>query len=150
MNRSGEPEEPAAGGTADGTPLGEEAAETAAAARRARTERAIRGTLAAALSLEALTVLFVPRAIAPVSDGGLTGGRLAVLLTLVAALLVAAGLQRSRAGIVLGSALQLAVIATGVLVGAMYVLGLLFAGIWVYLLRVRRELTGAARPPATG
>jgi hypothetical protein len=112
------------------------------AARRARTERAVRGTLAAALCLEALTVLFVPRAIAPVSGVGLTGGRLAVVLALAGALIVAAGLQRRRTGIVLGSVLQLAVIATGVLVTAMYVLGLLFGGVWLYLLRVRRELTG--------
>ena len=34
-------------------------------ARRARAERAVRGTLSGALILEALTVLFVPRAIAP-------------------------------------------------------------------------------------
>lgn len=113
--------------------------------RRARTERAVRGALAAALCLEALTVLLVPRAVAPVSDGGLSGGLLAVLLGLVAALLVAAGLQRSPAGLVLGSVLQLAVLATGVLVGAMYVVGLLFGAVWVYLLWVRRELTGAGR-----
>ena len=117
------------------------------AARRARVERAVRGALAAALCLEALTVLFVPRAIAPVSDSGLTGGRLAVLLVLAAALLVAAGLQRSRAGIALGSVLQVAVLATGVLSAAMYALGLLFGSVWIYLLRVRRELTGAGRPP---
>lgn len=113
------------------------------AARRARAARAVRGTLTAALCLEALTVLFVPRAIAPVSAGGLTGARLAVLLGLAAALLVAAGLQRFRAGVVLGSVLQVAVLATGVLSSAMYVLGVLFGAVWIYLLRVRRELTGA-------
>ena len=132
-----DPARPAAGGGADDDPE----------ARRARVERAARGMLSAALCLEALTVLFVPRAIAPLSDGGLTGARLTALLVLAAALLVAAGLQRTRAGLLLGSLLQLAVVASGVLVGAMYVLGVLFAAVWVYLLRVRRELTGLGRGP---
>jgi hypothetical protein len=118
-------------------------------ARRARAERAARGMLSAALCLEAITVLFVPRAIAPVSEAGLTGGRLAVLLSLAGALLLAAGLQRSRIGLVLGSVLQVAVIATGVLVGAMYVLGLIFGAVWLYLLRVRRDLTAAGPARAT-
>ncbi len=135
-------------GGGPGEEAGEEAPDRASdgAARRARAERAVRGALAAALCLEALAVLLVPRAVAPVSDGGLGGGQLAVLLGLVAALLLAAGLQRSRAGLVLGSVLQLAVLATGVLTGAMYVVGLLFSAVWVYLLWVRRELTGTGSP----
>jgi hypothetical protein len=117
-------------------------------ARRARVERALRGTLSGALILEALMVLFVPRAIAPLDDAGLTGGRLAFLLGLSAALLVAAALQRRRIGLVLGTVLQLPVIATGVLIGVMFVLGALFAGLWVYMLYARRDLLGPARPPA--
>jgi hypothetical protein len=108
-------------------------------ARRARAERAVRGAGAAVLGLEALTVLFVPRAIAQFGPG-LTASRLALLLGLAAALLVAAGLQRRRVGLVLGSVLQAAVIATGLLAGAMYVLGVLFGLAWLYLLRVRREV----------
>lgn len=140
--------EPAAADAGEDRPEDDGRAAAEAAGRR-RTERAVRGMLAAALCLEALTVLFVPRAIAPVSGGGLSGGRIAVLLGLAAALLLAAGLQRSRAGIVLGSVLQVAVLATGVLSAAMYVLGLLFGAVWIYLLRVRRELTGAGRPAPT-
>ena len=48
----------------------------------------------------------------------------------------------------LGTVLQLPVIAAGFLVGAMFVLGLIFAGVWLYLLRVRQDLLGPARPPA--
>ena len=129
-------------GPAAGEPLADQGA------RRTRVERAVHGTLAAALILEALTVLFVPRAIAPLSDDGLTGGQLAFLLGLVGALVVAAGLQRRDAGRLLGSVLQVPVVATGFLVGAMFVLGLLFAGVWIYLLRIRGELLGAAPPPA--
>lgn len=112
-----------------------------------RREHAIRGTLAACLCLEGLTVLFVPQTVARVGDGGLTGVRLGLLLALAAALFVTAGLQRSRLGPVLGSVLQVAVVATGALVGAMYFLGLLFAGVWVFLLRVRQDLVRAAAPP---
>ena len=50
----------------------------------------------------------------------------------------------------LASVLQLAVIATGVLVPAMYFLGLLFAGVWVYLLWVRQEITRAGARTAPG
>jgi hypothetical protein len=125
------------------------ASATADAARRARAERAIRGTLSGALVLEALMVLFVPRTIAPLEGVGLTGGRLAFLLGLAGALIVASALQRRRGGLILASALQVPVIATGYLLTVMYVLGLLFAGVWVYLLRIRHEVLGPARPPAT-
>jgi hypothetical protein len=108
--------------------------------------RAIRGAFAATLSLEALTVLFVPRAIAQFGEG-LTATRLALVLTLSGLLLVAAFGQRRRLGLVLGSLLQPAVIATGLLTGAMYVLGALFAAVWIYLLRVRRNLLGGGGPP---
>ncbi|MEN3356562.1 MAG: hypothetical protein V7637_544 [Mycobacteriales bacterium] len=110
-----------------------------AAERRARAERAVRGAFAATLALEAIMMLFVPRAIAQ-SGPGLTTGRLTVLLGLAGVLLAAAGLQRRRFGLPLGSALQLAVVATGVLAPAMYVLGAIFGLVWIYLLRVRRDV----------
>jgi hypothetical protein len=129
--------------------------ERAAARRR---ERAVRGTLAAGLVLEGITVLFVPMTIARVGAGGISGVQLTLLLLLAAALFATAGLQRRRAGPVAGSVLQLAVIATGLMVPAMYFLGLLFAGVWGYLLWVRQEITRASdrtaapgrapRPPA--
>jgi protein-S-isoprenylcysteine O-methyltransferase Ste14 len=40
------------------------------------------------------------------------------------------------------------VIATGLMVGAMWMLGLVFAGIWIYLLRVRQEILAVAARPA--
>lgn len=112
---------------------------SADAGQRARAERAVRAAFAATLALEALLMLFVPRAIAQ-SGPGLTAGRLAVLLSLAGVLLVAAGLQRRRFGLALGSALQFVVIATGLLATAMYFLGVIFGLIWIYLLRVRREV----------
>ena len=122
-------------------------AERAAARRR---ERAVSGTLAAGLILEGITVLFVPMAIARVGQDGISTTELTLLLLLAAALFTTAGLQRRRSGLVAASVLQLAVIATGVLVPAMYFLGLLFAGVWVYLLWVRQEITrsGARTAPS--
>jgi hypothetical protein len=107
--------------------------------RTERAERAVRGVLAGTLGLEALMVLFVPRAIAQTGPG-LTTGRLVVLLVLFALLLFTAFLVPRRAGLVLGTVLQVAVIACGVFTVAMYVLGILFLAIWVYELRVRTQL----------
>jgi hypothetical protein len=122
-------------------------AERAAARRR---ERAVSGTLAAGLILEGITVLFVPLAVARISEDGISGTQLTLLLLLAAALFTMAGLQRRRVGLVAASALQLAVIATGVLVPAMYFLGLLFTGVWAYLLWVRQEVTRAGTRTAPG
>jgi hypothetical protein len=115
-----------------------------------RRERAVSGTLAAGLILEGITVLFVPMAIARIGQDGISTTELTLLLLLAAALFTTAGLQRRRLGPAVASVLQLAVIATGVLVPAMYFLGLLFAGVWVYLLWVRQEITRAAARAAPG
>ncbi len=106
-----------------------------------RTERAVRGTFAATLALEALVVLLVPRTIAQFGSG-LVGWKLAVLLGLAGLFVVAAALVRHPAGLLLGTALQVALVGCGFLTGAMFVLGAVFAGIWVFLLRLRRDLLG--------
>jgi hypothetical protein len=102
------------------------------------------------LILEGITVLFVPMAIARIGQDGISTTQLVLLLLLAAALFTTAGLQRRRFGPVAASVLQLAVIATGVLVPAMYFLGLLFAGVWVYLLWVRQEITRSGARTAPG
>jgi hypothetical protein len=43
--------------------------------------------------------------------------------------------------------LQLAFIATGVLLTAMFVIGVIFAGIWLWLLSIRHELVGTPGGP---
>ncbi len=65
--------------------------------------------------------------------------------------LLAAGLLRRPAGYLLGSLLQVVVVASGVLLPAMYLLGGVFAALWVAALvlgrrgeRIRAERAGGA------
>jgi hypothetical protein len=111
------------------------------AARAARANRATRGAMAGILGLEALVVLLVPRAIAYTSSG-LGGSRTAILIGLAVLLVIGAGLVRRPWGIGLGSVLQLAFILTGVLLTAMFVVGVIFAAIWLALLNLRHEIVG--------
>jgi hypothetical protein len=106
-----------------------------------RTIRAVRGAFAATLVLEALVVLLVPRTIAQFGSG-LTAWKLTVLLVLAGLLVLAAALLRRPFCIPLGTGLQAALIACGLLTKAMLVLGVIFALVWYYLLRLRRDLLG--------
>jgi hypothetical protein len=114
--------------------------------RTQRTERAVRGTFAATLGLEALVVLLVPPTIAQFGSG-LVGWKLALVLTLAGLLVLAAALVRRPAGMRLGTALQVALVGCGFLTAAMFVLGAVFAGTWLFLLRLRRDLLGTRPPP---
>lgn len=110
------------------------------AERAVRANRATRSAMAAILGLEALVTLLVPRAIALTSGLGVT--RTVVLIGLAVVMVLAAGLMRRPFGVGLGSALQVLFVLTGVMLPAMFVVGVIFAGIWGYLLSVRHELVG--------
>ncbi len=107
-----------------------------------RAGRALAGAAAALLVLEGIAVLFVPRGIAQTGPG-LTGGRLALLLGLAVVLVLASGLQRRPQGVVLGTALQVPLLLTGLLTSVMWFLGGVFVLLWLYLLQLRKELLGA-------
>jgi hypothetical protein len=100
----------------------------------------MRRLCATVLIFEAVVIgLAIPVAItiAHASGGsaGLAGGLLAGAAVVLAAVV---GRPRFRWALALGSLLQLAVIATGVVVPAMYVLGAVFAALWataIYLAR---------------
>jgi hypothetical protein len=110
-------------------------------ARRNKANRATRGGLAGILCLEAFVVLLVPRAIAQTSEG-LDGSKTGLLVAL-AVVLVAVGFSLRRPwGIAVGSALQVVLAATVVLVSAMIIVVVFFVAIWVYLLRTRHQLVG--------
>lgn len=127
---------PSGGPATDGAPSAEDLE-----ARRLRTDKATKRALAALLVLEALIVLLVPRTIAHTSTG-LDATKTVVLVVFAVVLVVASAVVRRPFGIGLGSLLQLAVIATGVWVTAMFVLGVVFAVIWLYTLSLRHDLVG--------
>jgi hypothetical protein len=124
------------GATEPGPPTPEQIA-----LRAARADRATRGALAGVLGLEALVVLLVPRAIA-FTDVGLGAVRTGLLLGLAVLTVAAAALIRRPWGVGTGSVLQLPFVLTGIWIGAMFVVGAIFAAIWVYLLTLRHELVG--------
>jgi hypothetical protein len=107
-----------------------------------RAARALGGAAAAVLLLEGIATLFVPRGIAQ-SGPGLTGGRLALLLVLAVALILATGLQRRPGGLLVGTVLQVPLLLTGLLNGVMWIIGGVFVLIWLYLLQVRKDLLGS-------
>ncbi len=117
-------------------PTGAEVAE-----RARRANRATRSALAGVLGLEAVVVLLVPRAIAYTSSG-LGVVRTVILLSLAVLMVLVAAVVRRPWGIGAGSVLQLAFVLTGVLLTAMFIVGLVFAAIWLSLLNLRHELVG--------
>jgi hypothetical protein len=90
------------------------------------------------LSLEALVLLLATPAVAGAERGHVTAWHLAYLLGLVVLVVLAAAWLRRPHGLVLGTVVQPLVIAAGVVTWPMYVVGALFAGIWVYYLRLWR------------
>ncbi|MEP6697177.1 MAG: DUF4233 domain-containing protein [Pseudonocardiales bacterium] len=106
--------------------------------------RAVRSVAAGALALEGLIVLL---ALAPIAKlgGGLTAPRIAALVSLAVLLMLTAGLLRRRWAYLLGGLLQVGVVATGVLTTTMYFLGIVFALVWLYVLRLRRTVEGGVR-----
>jgi hypothetical protein len=107
-----------------------------------RAGRALNGAAAGILVLEGIATLFVPRGIAQSGDG-LTGGRLTYLLVLAVVLILAAGIQRRPRGLIIGTALQVPLLLTGLLNSVMWFVAGAFVLIWLYLLQVRKELLGS-------
>ena len=123
----------------------------APAVRRKRPARIVLGQTM--LVLEAFVVLFAALVAfglrsAPTAAVWTVGGGLALLL------LVVAGLQRPRWGSVAGTALQVAVLACGLVVPMMFAVGGVFAVLWVATLRLglridaERAAFDAAHPDA--
>ena len=111
------------------------------AERQARANRATRGGMAAILCLEAFVVLLIPRAIAQTSEG-LSSTKTLTLVAFAVVLIATGFLLRRRWGIALGSALQIVLIATIVLVPVLAVVVVFFLALWGYLLQTRHQLVG--------
>lgn len=104
-----------------------------------------RGMCAAVLALEGIVVGLSTPVMATLTDVP-TGTALGVGLGLAVACFVVAGMLRSEAGYAAGWVVQVAAVALGVLVPAMFVLGGIFAALWAtaYLLGRKIETERAA------
>ncbi|HEV7827192.1 MAG TPA: DUF4233 domain-containing protein [Mycobacteriales bacterium] len=106
-------------------------------------QAAVRGVAMGTLILESIVVLL---AIAPLDMMvGITGTQMAVLAGLAVACLLVCGLLRRPWGWHVGTALQVAVTLTGFYLATMFVLGLVFLLLWLYLLRLRVTVSRPAR-----
>lgn len=104
---------------------------------------AARGVGAATLLLEALVLLLALVPLIKLS-GHVSGATIGILLGLVAACVLACAVLKRSWGWHVGTAIQVAVILTGFLNWALFVLGIVFLAIWLYVLHVRRTLTRPA------
>jgi hypothetical protein len=94
---------------------------------------------ATVLCFEALVVFFGGLVAMQLSDAG-RGVTLGVPTVLAAACLLTAGLLRYQWGFAIGWLLQFAMIATGVLVTAMYFVGIAFMLLWFWGIRLGRRI----------
>jgi hypothetical protein len=124
----------------DTSPAGPTPEDYAERARRANS--ASRRALAAVLCLEALVVLLIPRAIAFTT--GLGPVRTGICIGLAVLLVAGAGLMRRPWGIAVGSGLQVAFIATGIMIATMFLIGALFSAVWLRILMFRHEVVGTS------
>ena len=104
----------------------------------------MRGIAASVLVFEGLVVMFatlVALDLSDIADGTLwaVGGTVAVLCVLTA------GLLGRRWGYLVGSAVQLLVIAAGFVVPAMFFMGAVFAGLWFLALHLGRKVEALQR-----
>jgi hypothetical protein len=90
----------------------------------------------AGLSLEALVLLLAVPAVLSVERGHVSGLRVGYLGAMAVLFIVGAAMLRRRGGKAFATALQVLAIAGGVITWPMYVVGLAFAAIWIYWLRL--------------
>ena len=102
---------------------------------------AVRGLGTGALVLEAVVLLL---AIVPLAKlaGHRSGPAIGATLVLLAGCVVLAGLMHHRWAWYAAVGLQVALALCGVFHLALLVLGLLFGGVWLYVLSVRRTILG--------
>jgi hypothetical protein len=100
---------------------------------------AARGVGSATLLLEALVLLL---ALVPVTklSGQVSPAVIGILLGLVVVCVVTCGVLKRNWGWYVGTAIQVAIILTGFFNWALLVLGVVFLGIWAYVLYVRRTI----------
>lgn len=108
--------------------------------------KGIRGVFAATLILEAIVVLLA-MLVLPKFGSGATAAGVISMSVLAIAMIVGSGLQRRPWGLAYALVLQLAVFACIVFVPALWVIGVVFAAVWIGLVLMRRDV---ARKMARG
>jgi hypothetical protein len=106
----------------------------------------VKRLLVTVLSMEAVVVLL---AIVPAKQlGHVNGGMAAAVCGAIAvvALLLCGVVGRGKAGLYAGSVFQVLVIASGVLLSAMYILGVIFAALWFTGIWLGRKWERPAAP----
>jgi Protein of unknown function (DUF4233) len=91
---------------------------------------------AAGLSLEAIVLLLAAPAVLSLERGHVSWLRVGFLFAMAALLIVGAARLRKPGGKAFGSMLQVLAIAGGIITWPMYVVGVAFAAIWIYWLRL--------------
>lgn len=104
-------------------------------------QAAVRGVGAGALALEALVLLM---AIVPLAKlgGRMTGPAIGAVVGLAVVCATLAGLLRHRWAWYAGIAVQVLLLVSGLFQVALAIAGLIFGGVWAYVLNVRRSVLG--------
>lgn len=97
---------------------------------------------AAGLALEAVVLLLAAPAVLSLERGDVSWLKVGYMFGLAVLLIVAAALLRRPGGKLFASVLQVFAIAGGVVTWPMYVVGIVFAGIWTYWLTLWPRHTG--------
>lgn len=101
--------------------------------------KGVRGVFAATLTLEAIVVALALLVLPKFGEGATPLG-VAAIGAVAVLMIVAAGLQRRPWGLGFALGLQVAVIACGLFVPALIVIGVLFALVWAGLLVLRHDV----------
>jgi len=116
------------------------------AAARAKMQRRLCSVV---LTFEGFVVFFGSLVASRISDRVTSGQALALGGLLALGCVLATGSLRSRYGLAVGWAMQVLVLATGVVVPAMFAMGVLFGALWVGALRVGKMVATVAEGPVS-
>jgi hypothetical protein len=100
--------------------------------------RGLYGVGAAGLVFEAIVLLLAAPAVISAERGHVSVAGVVYLFALAVVCVVLAGTLRRRGGVAAATVVQLLVVLAGIVTWPMYVVGVVFAAIWAYWLRLKR------------
>ncbi|MFJ1460691.1 DUF4233 domain-containing protein [Nocardia sp. N2S4-5] len=101
--------------------------------------KGLRGVMAGALVLEAITVLLALPVVSSVG-GGLSWWSVACLVGLAVLMIVGAGLQRRSWALPFNLSLQVLLLLGGFIHISIFVIGVVFAAVWAFILLLRSDV----------